>query len=176
VLLCAMPVCAEEQQEQEEGGSRGAGGARLVFRQHPSLRIGRNFLRIDFRVKVQADHRTFDPYYLTDEGDFELHRVRVGIEGRFLRDFEFEVEREINNEISRAFRLQEETTSDLWQDVFVNYRHFRRAQLQVGRFKIPFGQEQLTGPANLDFVYRSHLGKATVAGAVPGRHAAWPAL
>lgn len=164
----AAPEPGAEQQDQEEGSRRGSGGVRFVFRQHPSLRIGRNFLRIDFRVKVQADQRSFYPYYLTDEGDFELHRVRVGIQGRFLRDFEFQVERELNNEISRAFRIQEETTPDLWQDVFVNYRHFRRAQLQVGRFKIPFSQEQLTGPSNLDFVNRAHLAKQLAPGRSQG--------
>jgi phosphate-selective porin OprO/OprP len=42
-----------------------------------------------------------------------------------------------------------------WRDVYVNYRRFRAAEIQVGRFKIPFGLDQLTGIFNINFVERS---------------------
>ena len=67
----------------------------------------------------------------------------VGIDGTFLRVFEYQVEREFSG------------PDDAWRDVFVNIRPARAFQLQAGAFKIPFSREQLTGTSSLDFVYRS---------------------
>ena len=56
---------------------------RFVWRDHPSLRGGRNF-RLDFGVKVQEDAR--DPG--DDPIDFptwELHRLRAGVDGEIFR-------------------------------------------------------------------------------------------
>lgn len=126
-------------------------GFRFVFRRYPSLRFG-NVLRVDFHLKFQGDFRDNDPDL--ERPLFDLNRTRVGIEGRFLRDFEFEVEREIREEISRG---NFDNPQHPWRDVYVNFRRFRDFQLQVGKFKVPFSLEQLTGPTRLDFVYRSRL-------------------
>jgi phosphate-selective porin OprO/OprP len=40
----------------------------------------------------------------------------------------------------------------------VNYRRLRPFQIKVGKFKVPFGLDQLTSPTDLEFVYRSRLG------------------
>jgi phosphate-selective porin OprO/OprP len=48
--------------------------------------------------------------------------------------------------------------------VFVNVRPAAFAQVQGGKFKIPFGYERLTGPRNLDFVYRSRVSDALTPG------------
>ena len=56
-------------------------------------------------------------------------------------------------------------TETSWKDVFVNVDYFDNAQVQVGRYKIPFGLDQTTSVANNDFVYRS-LGASYLA---PGR-------
>lgn len=109
----------------------------------PSLQFG-SLLRIDFRVKLQGDFRSSSPEEATDEESFELHRRRVGIRGTFLRHFEYEVERELRER-------------NVWRDAFVNVRYFDDYQVQVGKFKIPFSQEQLTGPTDLDFVYRAKV-------------------
>jgi phosphate-selective porin len=46
---------------------------------------------------------------------------------------------------------------NVWRDAFVNFTYLDDFQLQAGKFKIPFSQEQLTSPTDLDFVYRSQL-------------------
>jgi phosphate-selective porin len=145
-------------------------GFRFVFRNRPSLRWG-DRLRVDFRLKTQSDWRGVDPFYPTDDGLFDLHRARVGVEGRVFRHFEFEIERELKDEVkckvgqaegvpvtaSFSACLDElRPPGDIpWRDVFVNFRYFRDVQIQVGRFKIPFSLDQTTGTMNLDFPNRS---------------------
>jgi phosphate-selective porin OprO/OprP len=129
-------------------------GFRFVFNNRPSIRWG-NMLRVDFRFKSQNDVRAVEPNYPTDEGLFEMNRGRVGVEGHFLRHFEYEVEREIKFEISELLRIQPEPSTHVWRDVFVNFRYFRDFQIKVGKFKIPFSLDQTTGTMNLDFPFRS---------------------
>ena len=54
------------------------------------------------------------------------------------------------------------TPKSQWKNVDVNFRYWKRAQIQVGKFKIPFGLDQLTGVTHNDFAYRS-LGANTIA-------------
>lgn len=118
---------------------------RFVFTpttKRPSFRW-RGVIRADFRVKMQSDFRHFDPELEHDL--FSFNRRRIGIQGTFLRDFEFEVERELR------------VTDIPWKDVYVNFNRFRRFQIQGGRFKVPFSYDQLTGHTDLDFVYRSRI-------------------
>ncbi len=157
----------EPPEKEKKKGKKKKRTVRLLFRDRPQLRVGK-VLRVDFRAKVQADYRSFYPYHITKEGDFELHRVRVAIQGRFLKDFEFEVEREINEEASDWLNIEQETVGFPWRDVYVNYRHFRNLQFQVGKFKMPFGLEQLTGPTKLDFVYRTRTGDELEPGRAQG--------
>ncbi len=126
-------------------------GWRLEFKRRPSLRY-RDLLRADFRVKLQTDFRTVTPQEPGARDLFELHRNRLSVEGTFLRDFEYEVE----YDFARA--------EQGLRDAYVNYRHLRYLQVQAGRFKLPFGRDQLTGPMNLDFVFRSRLGTQVAPG------------
>jgi phosphate-selective porin OprO and OprP len=123
---------------------------RFVWNNRPSLRFG-DWLRVDLRVKFHADFRGFSPEIETDEGTFDFQRKRIGIEGTFLRHFEYEVERELRE-------------SNPWRDVFVNFRYFRDFQVRAGKFKIPFGLDRLTSVARLDFVYRSRIGDTLAPG------------
>jgi len=102
-------------------------------------------LRIDFRVKLQGDFQSVDPSP-EDHPLFDFRRKRVGVEGEFLRDFEYEFEWEMGVE-RNALR-----------DGFVNWRRIRWLQVQGGKFRLPFGRDTLTGMANLDFVFRSRIG------------------
>ncbi len=137
------------------------GGFRFQFTKkdkRPSIRVGRMF-RMDFRAKHQMDFRLYTPDDRNEETLFDYNRRRFGVEGEFLRHFEYEVERE--------FRL----TQPQWRDVFVNFNYLRRFQIRGGRFKIPFGLDQLTAPSNLDFVYRSRLGDLIAPGRATGLEA-----
>ena len=46
---------------------------------------------------------------------------------------------------------------DPWRDVYVNYKQYGFAQVQVGKFKMPFSLDENTSATNLDFVYRSRI-------------------
>jgi phosphate-selective porin OprO/OprP len=137
------------------------GGPRYVrfeMKTHPSLRIGK-WLRTDFRVKFQHDFRSFDPEVSGDEGETSnLRKFRIGIEGYVTKNFEYQIEREIRNEIADLFHLRVRPTHALWRDVYGNFRYFRRFQLRVGQFKIPFGMDQLHYSTNGEFVFRSLIG------------------
>jgi phosphate-selective porin OprO/OprP len=108
----------------------------------PSLRVGDVF-RLDFRVRLQWELREFDPPSIFAGDEFELRRSRVGIEGHLFQDLEYEVDAELQDD------------EQPWRDAFVNYRRFRAAEIQAGRFKIPFGREQTTSIFNIDFAQRA---------------------
>jgi phosphate-selective porin OprO and OprP len=146
-LLAAIPLSTLRSETTPESGMiepRSQAALRFTAAKHPSLRFG-ELLRIDFRFKMQNDFRTFSPDLSTEEGFHDLNRARVGIEGRLFQSLEFELERELS------------VTQNPWKDAFVNWRGFRRVQVKAGRFKMPFGMEQLTGPTQLDFIYRAGI-------------------
>jgi len=128
---------------------------RFDFKQHPAIRMGKWF-RMDFRLKFQHDFRSFGPEVSTDEGELSnLRKFRVGIQGYITKNFEYEIEREIRDDIGALFHLRDRPTLALWRDVYGNWRYFRRVQIRAGQFKIPFGMDQLH---NSGFVYRSMIG------------------
>jgi phosphate-selective porin OprO and OprP len=139
-------------QAQYTPSSKEQGGVRWVMKQYPSLRVG-DVLRVDFRARLQADLSTYSPDGNRGEPSFTLHRARFGIQGTFLKRFEYEVEREFRD------------SDQPWRDVALNYRAHRRFEIQGGRFKVPFGLDQLTRITDLDYVFRSRVSE-TIA---PGR-------
>jgi phosphate-selective porin OprO/OprP len=141
LLLLPAPARAQAQAHKEPEDKK---AVRLVWDDRPSLRVGDGWFRADLRVKLQLDGRDF-PGEVEAPGDtYVFSRRRVGIEGRFLKHFEYQIEREVEG-------------GDPWRDVFVNFEYFDDLQVQGGKFKIPFSLEQLTSPTNLDFVHRSRI-------------------
>lgn len=125
------------------------GGVRFRWNQHPSIRFGSVF-RIDFQVKLQEDWReSYEGAVDLDPWDF--HRNRIGIQGHLFKKIEYEVERELTEKELDAGR----NPKSPWKDVNVNLTYIKNAQVKIGKFKIPFGLDQLTGVTNNDFVYRS---------------------
>ncbi|MBI4475426.1 MAG: hypothetical protein HY646_22365 [Acidobacteria bacterium] len=111
----------------------------------------RDFVRVELRAKVQADLRGFDPHITTEEGAFDMQRVRFGIEGRFLRFFQYEAEYETREHFGGR------KLKNALRDAFINFDYFDDFQLKAGKFKVPFSQEQNTGASNLDFILRSRI-------------------
>lgn len=136
----ALPcvVAAQAQQPPEET-------VRWQWLPRPSLRAGDVF-RIDFRVKLHSDWRWFPEELEPDDGTFAMTRRRFGIEGTVAKDVEYQVEYEFAGD-------------GAWTDVYANVRHFRSAQIQGGKFKLPFSLDQTTGVTNLDFVNRTAIGR-----------------
>jgi phosphate-selective porin OprO and OprP len=119
------------------------------WRDHPQVRNGRLF-RIDFLAKFQWDAR--DPGDNPPDFDnYEIHRARIAIEGEFFNRVQFSIERELTE------RETDDSTPgrSAWKDVYVDANISEAVQVRAGKFKIPFGLDELTGISNLDFVYRS---------------------
>jgi len=128
-----------------------AAETKFVWREYPSIRSGR--FRIDFRARFTADQRWSDS--LSDDVDdarFDIARRRIGVAGSFGNLIEFQVERELKNDVP-------------WRDVYIDVRPKRELGVQVGKFKMPFSLDENTSATNLDFIYRS-LAASTLA---PGR-------
>ena len=139
-------------------------GVGFVWKQHPSLRFGENF-RLDFQAKLQEDFHQAYPNApgLSCPGEalprpcaFQLHRNRIGIKGNITRHIDYEVERELTEqELTDKDLLLGYTPKSQWKDVYLNLKVIKKVQLQVGKFKVPFGLDELTGVSHNDFIYRS---------------------
>jgi phosphate-selective porin OprO/OprP len=87
---------------------------------------------------------------------WEVHRKRVGIEGYVFKRVEYEVERELSEqELTEKELLAGSTQKSQWKDMDVNVSYIDNAQVRIGRFKIPFGLDELTSDSRNDFPYRS---------------------
>jgi phosphate-selective porin len=113
---------------------------RFEWVEHPSLLVGKN-TRIDFRLRLQEHVRESDGE-TGDGNEVDLAKRRVGVEGNVEGLVDFQIETELGND-------------DPWRDVFVNYRQFGAAEVQAGKFKVPFSLDENSGATNLDFIYRS---------------------
>jgi phosphate-selective porin OprO/OprP len=119
------------------------------WRDHPQIRTGP--LRVDVVARFQWDAR--DPGDNPEDFDeLEIHRARIGIEGELFNRVQFAIERELTE---REVENPDVNERSAWKDVYVDANLSDAVQVRAGKFKIPFGLEQLTGIANLDFVYRS---------------------
>jgi phosphate-selective porin OprO and OprP len=144
-----VPAPDDTSEEARAQDDTPAGGIALTWKQHPGVRIG-SVLRVDFQAKFQEDVRaTYGG--ASDLDTWDLHRSRVGIQGRAFRHVEFEIERELTEKELDAGKLPKSP----WKDVNVNVTYLRNAQVQVGKFKLPFGRDQLTSVTHNDFIYRS---------------------
>lgn len=141
-----FPIASTIAQDQSKTKDAPNEGFRLVWNDRPSIRIGKA-VRIDVRVKLQADYRASEWDGLEDGNtEFEFARKRVGVQGEVTKYVEFEIEADLQKD-------------DPWRDVFVNVKPATAFEVKGGKFKMPFNYDQLTGPANLDFVSRSLIGR-----------------
>ena len=139
-------------------------GWKFSWKQHPSVRYG-NAFRLDVEGKMQEDfHSAYGP--VKGLNTWEFHRNRFGIKGYLTKHVEYEIEHEFTEtELTEKDIEAGITTKSRWKDVNVNLTYVKNAQVQIGKFKVPFGLDQLTGVTHNDFVYRS-LGANYLA---PGR-------
>jgi phosphate-selective porin OprO/OprP len=143
---------------------RGGRGWSFSWRQHPSVRYG-DWLRIDGEAKLQEDgHSAYGP--VAGLNTWEFHRNRFGIKGYVTKGIEYEVEHEFTeHELTEKDIEVGITPKSQWKDVYLNFTYIKKAEVQVGKFKVPFGLDELTGVTHNDFIYRS-LGANYLA---PGR-------
>jgi phosphate-selective porin OprO and OprP len=111
----------------------------IYWRNRPSIQLGEH-VRLDLRLKLAYDWRRFDPQI--DELPDDWRFRRAGINGEIGEDIEFQIERDLN----RFGR---------WRDVYINWGKYRQLEVTAGRFKVPFGHEELIGIADVDFAFRT---------------------
>jgi phosphate-selective porin OprO/OprP len=110
----------------------------------PSLRIGE--FRADLHVRLHFDFRALDSDPEVAPDEFDFRRFRVSLEGRIYDDLEYEVD------------VSALDSQNPWRDVFLNYRKLRTAEIRGGKFKMPFGLDQLTSEFSNNFIERSLVG------------------
>ena len=148
IVLAASGTAHAQKKEKKKG---------LVWNDRPSLVLGKG-INIDLRMKLQLDWRTFNPD--VKEPLYDFHSFRFGIKGNVTKHVAYELERELNSD--RTLGFWKDVTTGPWKDVYVNWKTYNKIGIQAGRFKMPFSQEQMTGPDDTDYAYRS-LAASTIA-------------
>src|SRR6266542_619064 len=135
LLLVSSPALAQNAPDtpKREG---------IAWRDQPSVSAGP--FRLDVHAKVQADMRRADQDLDDVGGMYQTALKRIGVAGKLTDRIEFDVERELRKQ-------------NPWRNVFVNVAISNLLEVRAGKFKMPFGYEELTGIVNLDFAYRTLL-------------------
>ncbi len=112
---------------------------------------GRNSISLTGRMHL--DYR-FNDAYENGRGDdrdtqslsdqFELRRARLGVKGKFANDFKYEI---VGN-------LPGTATIDV---AYLDWAKYDAFQIRTGKFKQPFGLEQLTSSNNIALMERSYV-------------------
>jgi phosphate-selective porin OprO and OprP len=126
----------------------------FVWNNRPGLRYG-DWFQLDLRALLEGNLRSADPDLTGEGATLEWGRRRIGVQGAITKYVEFEVDYGFDDASDESVE---------WRDAFVNVRPAAFAQVRGGKFKMPFGYERLTGPRNLDFVYRSLVSDALTPG------------
>jgi phosphate-selective porin OprO/OprP len=129
-------------------------GPSFSWKQHPGFQVGDVF-RLDIEMKLQEDgHSAYGP--VSGLTPWEFHRNRFGIKGYVTKQIQYEVEHEFTEkELTEKDIELGVTPKSQWKDVNVNLSYMKHAQIQLGKFKVPFGLDELTGVTHNDFIYRS---------------------
>jgi phosphate-selective porin OprO and OprP len=122
------------------------------WRNRPTFQFGE--VRLDIRFKTQLDWRVFDPDI--DESLFDLRQVRGGLNAEIGNHFEMQAEHDLYGGADFCEEARDKCIGGgSWRDLFVRWRTFRQAEVTAGRFKVPFGREELISFSDVDFAYRS---------------------
>lgn len=135
-LLALQPsiVNAQDTATQDEPPTTG-----IYWRNRPSIQLGEH-VRLDLRLKLAYDWRHFDPEINEIRDGWRFRRA--GINGEIGNDIEFQIEGDLNS-------------GGRWRDVYINWGQFRQLEVTAGRFKVPFGYEELTSISDIDFAFRT---------------------
>lgn len=98
----------------------------------------------------QATESDRDTKTLAD--NFEVRRARLGVKGKFLKDFNYEV---VGSLVG--------SNTNILDVAYLNWSRYEPFQIRVGQFKQPFNLEELTSSNNMDFMERSYVNQITPA-------------
>jgi phosphate-selective porin OprO and OprP len=109
-----------------------------------TLTVG-GLLQVQFESGDRGDSR-----FPNGNDRFLLRRARLNATGTFKEDFDFRLELDLAGSLASASGLRAQLT-----DGYVNWNHYRFANVRAGQFKTPFGFEQLYGDPRLLTIERS---------------------
>jgi phosphate-selective porin OprO/OprP len=109
-------------------------------------------VKLEFKARIESELRTDTPASGFEDSDLEWQDRRIGVEGTAFKRIAFEISRELSDDFEAAHDLSEKTA---WKDVYADVRVTKALNLEAGRFKLPFGREELTAEPSLDFARRS---------------------
>ncbi len=122
---------------------------------------GRNSIQLTGRMHLDYRDSDIDGSLgggRTDDRDtasladqFELRRARIGVKGKFAKDFKYEI----------VTNIPGTATVDV---AYLDFAKYDQVQLRVGKFKQPFGLEELISSNNITMMERSYLDQT-----VPGK-------
>lgn len=151
LVIIAVPAAAQGKKDR-----RG-----FVWDDRPTIVFGED-INVEIKGRTLLEWRQFDPDI--DEDTFHLRTARVGLKGKLTKHFDWEIEREITEEL--VDQLIKDGDKKIafgdWKDVNLEWNTFDAFKIRGGRFKMPFGMEQTTGVSDLDFAYRA-LGSTQIA-------------
>jgi phosphate-selective porin OprO and OprP len=148
----AEPAAGEgSKAAAKKDGAETSSGERVKPARHPSWQPVPG-VKLDFKARIETETRPTSPPASLDQRVLEWQDRRLGIEGTVSKHFSFEISRELSQDFEEAHDLSEKSA---WKDAYVSARLSKAFSIDAGRFKIPFGREELTGETNLDFAYRS---------------------
>jgi len=134
------------------------GRVEVSFKNRPSLRIG-EAVQIELKTKWHLDFRDFSPPIWNPPGivnalpatpdTFYLTKARFGFKGRVTKYFDYEIERDMRRTFGNANEYHP------WKDNYVDFRAYRLLQVKAGKFKMPFGLEEVGSEDRLDYALKS---------------------
>jgi phosphate-selective porin OprO/OprP len=133
------PVVKEKDGSFTLESANGRNSIQLTGRMHLDYRDS----DIDGRSDLGGG-RTDDRDTASLADQFELRRARLGVKGKFANDFKYEI---VGN-------LPGTATIDV---AFLDFAKYEQVQLRVGKFKQPFGLEQLISSNNITMMERSYV-------------------
>jgi phosphate-selective porin OprO and OprP len=129
------PVVKEKDGAFTLESANGRNSIQLTGRMHLDYRDS----DIDGSIGNQGDRDT-----ATMADQFELRRARIGVKGKFAKDFKYEV----------VTNIPGTATVDV---AYLDFARYDAVQFRVGKFKQPFGLEELISSNNITMMERSYL-------------------
>ena len=161
VALVAQTPNDEEAVTDDEPVQNSGERFQLSFKNRPSLRIG-EFAQIEFKAKWHFDFRKFSPSAINlpgivnalpaDPDLFFLTKARFGLKGKVTKYFDYEIERDLRADIDDTLNEYHP-----WKDNYVDVNLHRLVHIKIGKFKMPFGLEEIGSEDRLDYAIKSRV-------------------
>jgi phosphate-selective porin OprO and OprP len=104
-------------------------------------------MRLTGRVHYKGQFAMDGPASDANDSYMQLRRIRTGVEGRLAKHYQYKIEYDFGR------------NSAVLTDGFLGLTHFDGANIRMGRFKVPFGAEELVSSNSIRFVERSMINR-----------------